>query len=131
MTPLEYRSLSGVSEEEGLRRFFWLWTIKEAYTKALGHGLGFDFRRVEYDIESNILRVDNATPDGWRFHKFVLNHGEDFYEGVVAEFIGGIKTEIIHENATSEWLTITDAAEFVEKAIRELQEPQREDSLEM
>ena len=105
--------------------------MKEAYTKALGYGLGFDFRRVEYDVESGILRVDNTIPDGWRFHKFVLNNREDVYEGVVAEFIGGIKTEIIHENESSDWLTITDAAEFVEKAIHELQEPQREGSLEM
>jgi len=105
--------------------------MKEAYTKALGYGLGFDFRRVEYDIESRILRVDNAIPDGWRFRRFVLNDREDFYEGVVAEFVGGIKTEIIHENESSEWLTIADAAGFVEKAINELQEPQKEGSLEM
>src|SRR5438046_8624000 len=43
ITPLEYQSIFQESEADGLRRFFWIWTLKEAYTKALGVGLGFDF----------------------------------------------------------------------------------------
>ncbi|KAF8076164.1 hypothetical protein FPV67DRAFT_1712452 [Lyophyllum atratum] len=120
LTPLEHRSLtSKISQDETLRRFFWIWTMKEAYTKALGLGLGFDFRRVEYDIEANIVRVDQEIPAGWRFSKFMLNVEDDVYEGVVAEFLGGSQTEIIHESTPRDWLISYNAVEFVEKAIRE------------
>lgn len=98
-----------------------MWTMKEAYTKALGLGLGFDFRRVEYDIESNVVRVDKTIPAGWRFNKFVLNDGEDLYEGVVAEFIGGTKTEVVHESESRGWLVCHSAVTFVEKAVNELE----------
>ncbi|GLB33585.1 putative 4'-phosphopantetheinyl transferase [Lyophyllum shimeji] len=123
LTPLEYRSLfAGISQDETLRRFFWIWTMKEAYTKALGLGLGFDFRRVEYDIEANVVRVDNQVPGGWRFSKFVVNIEEDVYEGVVAEYLGGLETEIVHESAARDWSITYDAVEFVEKAIHDLRQ---------
>lgn len=98
-----------------------MWTMKEAYTKALGLGLGFDFRRVEYDIESNVVRVDKTIPPGWRFSKFVLNDSEDLYEGVVAEFIGGTQTDVIEVSESPKWLLSQRAEEFVKRVIRDLQ----------
>lgn len=99
-----------------------MWTLKEAYTKALGIGLGFDFRRVEFDPEENIVRVDGEIPPGWKFSKFILNNGKDFYEGVVAEYVGGPQTEIIPESAPAPWLVPHDAVAFTEKAIESLTE---------
>ncbi|KAF5387794.1 hypothetical protein D9615_000182 [Tricholomella constricta] len=123
LTPFEHRSLfSGIPQDETLRRFLWIWTMKEAYTKALGLGLGFDFRRIEYDIEGNVLLVDKEIPEGWRFSKFVLNDEQNLYEGVVAEYVGGKGTEIIDESASRDWLTAYNAVEFVEEAIHELRE---------
>ncbi|EST08059.2 Indoleamine 2,3-dioxygenase [Kalmanozyma brasiliensis GHG001] len=52
-------------EQQGLKRLFSLWTHKEAYTKNLGLGLGFDFKRVE--LEGGAMRVDGETVEkyGW------------------------------------------------------------------
>ncbi|KAG6890940.1 hypothetical protein C0995_000897 [Termitomyces sp. Mi166 len=107
-----------ISQIETLKRFFWLWTMKEAYTKALGLGLGFDFSRIEYDIGENIVRVDNRIALGWRFTKFVLTDENDLYQGVVAEYIGGATTEIINEtqNCVLSW----GAVPFVATVLHEL-----------
>ncbi|KAF8232452.1 4'-phosphopantetheinyl transferase [Tricholoma matsutake] len=124
LTPLEQCCLfrAGISQDEGLRRFFWIWTLKEAYTKALGLGLGFDFRRVEFDVEENVVRVDKEILAGWRFNKFIINVGEDLYEGVVAEYLGGAQIEVVPESASQPWLVCHDAVPFVEKAIQNLAE---------
>lgn len=106
-----------IPESEQLKRFFWMWTLKEAYTKALGLGLGFDFRRIEFDVVEGIVRVDGKVPEGWRFNKFVINDDEDQYQGVVAEYHGGIQTEVMSEANNSPWLTTYDAISFTEDAI--------------
>ncbi|KAG6855061.1 hypothetical protein C0991_005990 [Blastosporella zonata] len=109
-------------QDETLSRFFWIWTMKEAYTKALGLGLGFDFRRVEYDIRANVVRVDKEIALGWRFTKFVLTDGDDLYQGVVAQYVGGTTTEMIDESASQGYLATWDAVHFVETALHELGE---------
>jgi 4'-phosphopantetheinyl transferase len=111
---------AGISQDEGLRRFFWIWTLKEAYTKALGLGLGFDFRRVEFDVENNFVRVDKEIPAGWRFSKFIITDDEDLYVGVVAEYLGGAQMEIIPDSASQSWVISHQAVPFVEKAIQNL-----------
>ncbi|KAF9449904.1 4'-phosphopantetheinyl transferase [Macrolepiota fuliginosa MF-IS2] len=111
---------SAASSGENLQRFFWIWTMKEAYTKALGVGLGFDFKRLEFDVEDRILRADGEVPVGWHFRMFVLRDEEDVYEGVVAEFLGDGRTDIVCQNEPGEWLKQYDAVSFVEQAILRL-----------
>ncbi|KAJ6629208.1 hypothetical protein B0H10DRAFT_1776901 [Mycena sp. CBHHK59/15] len=121
LTTLEHRLISSAANrEQGLAHFFWMWTAKEAYTKALGLGLGFHFRRVEFDAALDVLRVDGVVPKGWRFSKFKVIHGADIYQGVVAEYVGGEETVVHSESLPHEWLTVCDATSFVEKALHEL-----------
>jgi len=91
--------------------------LKEAYTKALGLGLGFDFRRVEFDVVNRIVRVDGQIPQGWHFSMFTIKDGEDLYQGVVAEQLGGKTTEVVSESMKPIWLTIHDAVPFAENAV--------------
>jgi 4'-phosphopantetheinyl transferase len=121
LTQIERQSLNiEVPQSEQLRRFFWIWTLKEAYTKALGLGLGFDFRRVEFDVVNRIVRVDGQIPQGWHFSMFIIEDGEDLYQGVVAERLGGTSTEVVYESSKANWLTIHDAVPFTECAIVDL-----------
>lgn len=108
-------------EDELLRRFFWMWTLKEAYTKALGLGLGFDFSRIEFDVVNKVVRVDRAVPEGWAFRMFVIADGQDVYEGVVAQYVGEGPTTVVHEE-TNDWLTVQDAVTFTENALKVLKE---------
>jgi len=118
LTQTERHSLNiELSPSHQLRRFFWMWTLKEAYTKALGLGLGFDFRRVEFDVVNLIVRVDGQIPQGWHFSMFVIEDGEDFYQGVVAEHVGGTSTQVLKESIKPNWLTIHNAVPFTEHAI--------------
>ncbi|KAI0356587.1 hypothetical protein OH77DRAFT_1452511 [Trametes cingulata] len=116
-----------LSKDEGLRRFFLIWTLKEAYTKALGLGMGFDFSRIEYDVPNDIVRIDGQIPRGWDFARFDLRNPvkggtAEEYVGVVAEFVG---EEVAPESrvrsaAAPGWLKVRDAKEFLLSAIREL-----------
>ncbi|KAK2466512.1 hypothetical protein APHAL10511_002154 [Amanita phalloides] len=109
------------ADEENLRRFFWVWTMKEAYTKAVGLGLGFDFRRVEYDAESNILRVDGARLSGWQFNKFVVKVRGDVYQGVIAQCTGGDQLEIIEgSTGPANYMEVYDAVHFVENTLQQM-----------
>ena len=96
-----------------------MWTLKEAYTKALGVGLGFDFTRVEYNIPENIVLVDGKTPMGWCFTKFEVPVGSDLYQGVVAEFVGGDDSQLRSVDR-EDWLVCYNAVSFVQRAIQDL-----------
>lgn len=120
LTATETRILLSVPEDEGIRIFFWIWTLKEAYTKALGLGMGFDFGRIEYDFTKDIFTVDGSIPSGWRLVRFEIDHGTDVYQGVVAKFIGGDETTVLPRFGESTGLTCYDATSFVLRAVEEL-----------
>ncbi|EJD01084.1 uncharacterized protein FOMMEDRAFT_33388, partial [Fomitiporia mediterranea MF3/22] len=73
LTPLELRALKEAAEsDDALQRLYLVWTLKEAYTKALGLGLGFDFKRIEVDVNALRVYVDGSAPTGWEFTAFTL-----------------------------------------------------------
>jgi 4'-phosphopantetheinyl transferase len=109
-----------VSQYESLRQFFWIWTLKEAYSKALGLGLGFDFRRIEYNVLQNTVKVDGVVPKGWLFSKFEFGDMSDAYEGIVAEFVGGDDTTFLSRPQV-EWVVQYKAEEFIQLALEALQ----------
>jgi len=122
LTALETRTVLSVPQDEGIRLFFWIWTMKEAYTKALGLGLGFDFRRIEYNPQTDNLTVDGKIPKGWEMIKFEIDHQRDAYCGVAAKFVGGDETRVLPRSSQSaDWLVHYDAASFVSQAIKVLE----------
>lgn len=107
-----------------MRRFYLIWTLKEAYTKALGLGLGYDFKRIEYDVPRGTVRIDGVRPYGWEFVRFEAHRGEDAYVGVVARYIGskdsGEGECVVVSRPPGEWLKVYDAAQFVQRAVQQL-----------
>jgi len=120
LTATETNTILSVPEDEGLRRFFWVWTMKEAYTKALGLGLGFEFGRIEYDFTKDTFTVDGLIPKGWRLVRFEIDHGADVYQGVAAKFISGDETTVLPRFGESTELVRHDATSFVLQALEEL-----------
>jgi len=77
-----------VPENEALCRFYLIWTIKEAYTKAIGLGLGFDPSRIEYDMAANMVAIDGVVATEWVFETSQVTVDEDTYRVTVAQFVG-------------------------------------------
>ncbi|KAI0650077.1 hypothetical protein C8Q79DRAFT_942183 [Trametes meyenii] len=116
-----------LSAHEELRRFYLIWTLKEAYTKALGLGMGFDFSRIEYDVPNDVVRIDGKTPYGWEFFRFDIRNiteggrVED-YVGVVARFLGEDFSSACRVQFVSSppWLKVWNAKEFLSTALEQL-----------
>lgn len=101
-----------------------MWTLKEAYSKALGVGLGLDFTEIEYDVPHDVVRVNGSRPVGWKFIRFDVRRGEDMYVGVVVRYVGehdDARGECVVEyRPAGDWLKQYDAAAFLQQSIAEL-----------
>ncbi|MQY11659.1 hypothetical protein SRB5_17780 [Streptomyces sp. RB5] len=74
-TPHEHRLLAEVPEERRNSALVRLWTLKEAYSKAIGQGMRFRFTEFGFgpqDRPVQVLRPDGSpgTGDEWTFHTF-------------------------------------------------------------
>ena len=111
---------SDVPENIALDRFYLIWTIKEAYTKAIGLGLGFDPSRIEYDISANTVAVDGVVASDWLFETSQITVNGEAYRVTVAQFVGnGHGTGTVVPLSQSQ-IVCSDASYFVQKALHQL-----------
>ncbi|MFD5516284.1 4'-phosphopantetheinyl transferase family protein [Streptomyces sp. NPDC127066] len=67
-TDREAELLAALPEEERTEGFLRLWTLKEAYTKALGHGMRRRFSAVGFEWdETGTVRLTGDTSGQWSF----------------------------------------------------------------
>ncbi|WP_327358808.1 4'-phosphopantetheinyl transferase family protein [Streptomyces sp. NBC_01304] len=69
-TPAERAELDLLPEQEQVAGMLRLWTLKEAYTKALGQGLRLGFTEFGFGVDSGGLLAPDGTPaarDEWAF----------------------------------------------------------------
>ena len=67
-TPEEAELLAALPEKERTDRFLRLWTLKEAYTKALGHGMRRRFSAVGFGWDATgTARLSEDTAGEWAF----------------------------------------------------------------
>lgn len=68
-----------LSESEVEINFLRFWSLKEAYVKATGEGLGFELGRCEFKINGDNRRatviVDGVSRTDWMFHLHELGRG--------------------------------------------------------
>jgi len=79
-TPYELVMLRGLPEQERNPSLVRLWTLKEAYSKAIGQGMQFRFTEFGFGPDGKPVRVqrpDGTTGSGreWAFRTFVLDSG--------------------------------------------------------
>ncbi|SPO28065.1 related to BNA2 - tryptophan 2,3-dioxygenase [Ustilago trichophora] len=63
-------------DSEALKRLYTLWTYKEAYTKNLGMGLGFDFSRIQFDfppLATSKMSIDGKVELDYSFIDVLLS----------------------------------------------------------
>jgi 4'-phosphopantetheinyl transferase len=70
--PREAHALRQLDDADQRRRFFELWTLKEAYIKARGLGLSIPLDSFSYDLQAGSIRITfgpaaQETAEQWRF----------------------------------------------------------------
>lgn len=113
--------------EDCFRKF---WSLKEAYTKARGDGLGFEFKRCEFvlanatgvgvqgqSVQQATLKVDGRSMPHWGFYIQALE--EDHWISVAR----GPPTDIVDANGTFK-KTFGDLALKPMPIMEELKQPE-------
>ena len=69
----EKKMMDDVPEKEKDKLFYRLWTLKEAYVKALGTGIGYPLDEVEFEINGEDI---DSNVDGYSFRQYLLRGGK-------------------------------------------------------
>ncbi len=74
--PPEADHLRGLAGEERRAAFFSIWTLKEAFVKAIGQGLTYPLETFAFDLDCDRLRAFRPlaaeVPSAWHFFQFQL-----------------------------------------------------------
>jgi 4'-phosphopantetheinyl transferase len=71
--PAEVAHLRTLHGDARQAAFFTIWTLKEAFVKAIGHGLSFPLDAFAFELEQGRLRrfvPPSSLPGSWRFFQF-------------------------------------------------------------
>lgn len=99
-----------VGDDVSLSRLCMLLALKDAYIKAIGQPIGFDYSRLEFDIPNQKFAGDGLALEGWEFRVFKSQHAvirdeflvEESYSCVCAFFRGTLETKFIWYNSRKE-----------------------------
>ena len=78
---IEYRIINNLSQDKQARTFFQFWTMKEAYLKATGEGLGGGLETVKIELNRNLeakvkaIAFNEIEPNNWFFKSFIPEQG--------------------------------------------------------
>ncbi|EDR09468.1 uncharacterized protein LACBIDRAFT_293947 [Laccaria bicolor S238N-H82] len=103
LTTLELSHISGQEDATKLRRLCITLAMKDAYIKAIGQPVGFDYSRLEFDVGNKRAFGDGHILGGWEFRVFTANLGvargtklvQEQYECVCAFFRGSPESTFI------------------------------------
>jgi 4'-phosphopantetheinyl transferase len=84
--------------------FFEIWTLKEAYTKAIGAGLNLSFDSFGFDIDRNKLVFSDNDNDlnRWSFYRFRI--GETHTAALAVEGQDGFRPNVCAGPVEIDWL---------------------------
>lgn len=110
LTQVEIANIAGNPDDLMLKRLCILLAMKEAYIKAIGQPIGFDFSRLEFDVPNKRVLADNFPLIGWEFRVFTTKLGvargdvlkQEEYECVCAFFRGSAESTYIFQATPEE-----------------------------
>lgn len=99
-----------LGDEVSLRRLCIVLALKQAYIKAIGQPVGFDWSRLEFDVPGEKAQGDGHPLQGWEFRIFKATLGvvrgdvlvEEQYQCVTAFFRGTKESTFIWHNTAKE-----------------------------
>lgn len=94
----EYRYLQAVPEDERIKKFYWIWSRKEAFIKALGMGLHYPLSSFSV-VESNPMMLKLQDNTSWYLESF------EAHADYQAAFVTEKKVERIIRRA---WIEFSD-----------------------
>jgi 4'-phosphopantetheinyl transferase len=86
--PKEYEALEALSEEDQHRAFFYCWTRKEAFIKAVGEGLSYPLTNFEVNLDrdARLLHLAEGCVAEWTLRH--LDPGSGYVGAVAIEGMG-------------------------------------------